>query len=240
MKRYLVPINTTKTALKKITKIYNIKLTNLQERFAINIGYTNWKELICVNSKTTMSNWIPYQCFYNIVENLFKEDLEYINRIPIISEILSKIFMIDFLCLKEIYNHISKDDYYKMKNSLFNVQHKELDNVIAIKSSIVLDEKSNDLYLEDKNILSRCFSPKPNDFIYIKSDNVIYDFQDIINECLRTGLKHYIINCPYDEKNIRTLCRLMFSGHIIVLSGSSALEYKENMNKWIMNFKRNL
>ena len=239
MKRYLVPINTTRLALKKITKIHNITLTDLQERFAINIGYTNWKELIFINNKTTMSNWISYHCFHNIVENLFKEDLEYINKIPIIS-ILSKIFMIDFLCLKEIYHHISNDDYYTIKNSLFNAQNKELDNVITINSPIILNNKSNDLYLEDKNILSRCFSPKPNDFIYIQSDNVIYDFQDIINECLRTGLKYYIINCPYDEKNIRTLCRLMFSGHIIVLSGSSALEYKENMNKWIMNFKRNL
>jgi hypothetical protein len=167
MKRYLVPINTTRLALKKITKIQNIKLTSLQELFSINVGYTNWKELIYVNNKTITSNWITFNDFYNIIEKIFGKTLEQENKLKIIS-ILSKVFMIDFLCLKDIYSYISDDDYYIMKNGLFNAIHKdELDNIIAIKSSIVLNEKYNDLYLKNKDIVSRCFVPKPNDFIYI-------------------------------------------------------------------------
>jgi len=240
MNRYFASIKTTRVALKQLSHIVPIELTKIQEKFASVIGYQTWKEFINVNQETKESSWITRSELLKIIENIFNEDILQQHYYKI-KAIISKIFLIDTLFLKEVYKKIPDKEFFFLKNTLLCSDIYD-PHIIDIASPLLLNRKDDNSFNMESSII-RCFSNYEIGFhegyLYINSSVILPHIKDIVFNALGAGLSYYVLNYVYDESIVHDLMRLLFSGHTLIFSGPDSKRYKEELSRQINHWKIN-
>ena len=217
-------------------------MTVLQEKFAVSIGYMNWKEFININKDTSEPGWIDVNSLGNIIENIFDKKILDSKDRPFlkIQVLFSKLFLVDVCFLKEIYKTIPDNDFYYIQKTILGESTIE-NNLIAIEEPIILSKKDNNLNMADSFI--RCISgfvnEKSDDYIYISSETILPDLKQTIANGIRMGASVFVFNYVFDETSIWNFMRLLFSGSVLIFSGKDSFKYKETikqeMETWIKN-----